>query len=149
MNSSANSTTNPSIDYIAKHKQLIKTHGVCLSSAREYLHQNNLNKLRASNPSVLINYFLLRYFGTQLLTRITGNCIIIDGIPYQVVFDRCTPSSFKQSNKNGSSKQFWASFRRFHSDYNLPATVVISPASPASNTAIFPALTELESKYYD
>lgn len=110
-------------NYLAKHRLLTEQYKMCLSVAREYLYSRSIVKLKHRSPAVLSNCFLLRYPAALLRTRITDNgCIVVDHVPYQVVYEDCTPASITKNNL-----EVWASFRRFQDDFGLPATVIVYP----------------------
>lgn len=115
-------------NYIQKHK-LINLIGLPLSEARAALRAKSIRHLQEKYPEAFQNFFLLKYPRAVLAQRIQPNAIIqVDSIRYQVVFINCTPTMLKED----SDIVFWASFRNFSSEYELPPTVVIYPSKELS-----------------
>lgn len=122
---------------IAKHK-LLQTIGLPLSKARELLHSRTIKAWQDMYPEAFENLFLLKYTGKHLANRLeetsAGLYITIDTTKYQVVFQKCTPTILDNySTEEIEALEFWASFRVFSSEYNLPPTVLIYPAKPTSH----------------
>ena len=120
----ATNTQSPS-NYIAKHRLLLTKYDLHSSVARHMLYYSDkFHVLKYSRPHAIANCFLLEYSAATFNLRVTtNNVIIVDGIPYTVVFRGCTPATIRKNEIAVS-----ASFRRFHNDFGLPAVVIIYPS---------------------